>query len=57
MKEISAEIEQHYIGHHLFDWKRPRSVWFGARRSVYIDFGSDSLFRLAVYKRYDEYAL
>lgn len=43
MEEIREEIEQHYIGHHLFDWIRPRSVWFEARAPVYFDFGSNAL--------------
>lgn len=39
--EITEEIRSSYIGHHLFDWKRPRSVWFETKKPVYLDFGTD----------------
>jgi len=54
-EEIQDEIEQHYVGHHLFDWKRPRSVWFDAQKPVYIDFGSDDfVLQLKIYRTYCE---
>jgi competence protein CoiA len=37
-EEISEEINRFYIGHHLFDWKNPRQVWFTAQKPVFIDF-------------------
>ena len=53
--EIQDEIDQHYVGHHLFDWKRPRSVWFNAQKPVYIDFGSDNyVLQLKAYKIYGD---
>lgn len=39
--DIKTEIESHYIGHHLFDWVRPRRVWFESKKDVYLDFGED----------------
>jgi hypothetical protein len=48
-------IEQHYVGHHMFDWIRPRSVWFDATKPVFFDFGqNDLLVRLAIYDTYSD---
>jgi hypothetical protein len=54
-----AQINDAYIGHHLFDWKRPRSVWFESQKPVYFDFGSETAFllRLEVYRMYGDRAL
>ncbi len=49
-EETRERIEQHYVGHHMFDWIRPRSVWFDATKPVFFDFGHDDLLvRLTVY--------
>jgi competence protein CoiA len=54
MTEIQDKIDEDYVGHHLYDWVRPRSVWFEARLSVYIDFGGDLLWHM---QRYDDRGL
>lgn len=52
-EETRENIEQHYVGHHMFDWKRPRSVWFDSTKPVFFDFGHDDLLvRLLVYDTY-----
>lgn len=45
-REIAAEINKNYIGHHAFVWKKPRSVWFEAKCPVYLDFGRKFLWRI-----------
>ncbi len=49
VNEIADEIQQVYVGHHLFDWVRPRSVWFEADKPVYFDFGNGNLWQLLQY--------
>ncbi len=49
-REIQQEIEESYIGHHPFDWKRPHIVWLKAKCPVFIDFGTDILWRLEEYR-------
>jgi competence protein CoiA len=49
VNEIQDEIDNDYCGHHSYSWVRPRSVWFGAKSSVYIDFGGDLLWHLRHY--------
>jgi competence CoiA-like predicted nuclease len=51
MSEIREEIARNFAGHHLFDWERPRTVWFDATAPVFLDFGDDELLWL---KRYDD---
>lgn len=48
---IQNQIDENYIGHHLFDWKNPRYVWFKSEKPVFIDFGEDVLWWL---KKYDD---
>jgi len=40
---MEIEIARNYRGHHLFDWRRPRSVWFDATKAVFIDMGVENL--------------
>lgn len=54
MYEIQEEVERSYIGHHQFDWVRPRQAWLESGCPVYIDFGWPLLVRL---EKYDEYRL
>lgn len=54
MRDIEADIHKHYRGHHLFDWVRPRSVWFDAGAPVFIDDGGSTLLWI---KRYDDRGL
>jgi competence protein CoiA len=49
VNEIQNEIDKDYVGHHLYDWVRPRSVWFESRSPVYIDFGGDLLWHMQRY--------
>jgi len=44
--EIKEEIEEHYIGHHFYDWVRPRKYWYDAKCTLLIDFGDDFLWKL-----------
>jgi competence protein CoiA len=46
VQDIRMEIDKEYVGHHVFDWVRPRSVWHEARMPVYIDFGENLLWRI-----------
>ncbi len=52
--KIQAEIDKDYIGHHLYDWLKPRAVWLEAKALIYIDFGGDLLWLLS---RYDDRGL
>lgn len=47
--EIQEEINKEYKGHHLYDWVRPRTVWYESNTKVYIDFGDEFLWNLQVY--------
>ncbi len=40
-----------YIGHHLYDWIRPHSVWYDSKCRVFIDFGEEVLWELQVFDR------
>ena len=51
MTNISKGIDANYIGHHLFDWKRPRDIWFRATKPVFIDFGGAMLWWLQKYDK------
>jgi competence protein CoiA len=58
MSEIEGQIKEEYIGHHLFDWNHPRTVWYESKKPVYFDFGSaEFLFQLQVYQRYGDWPL
>lgn len=50
VEEIHNEIEQYYAGHHLFDWVKPRTVWYESTMKVLFDFGDDIMWNL---QRYD----
>jgi competence protein CoiA len=47
--KILKEIQSCYMGHHLFLWKNPRNVWFQSKKTVFIDFGGNELWRLMKY--------
>lgn len=49
LTEISAKIDQDYVGHHFYHWVKPRTVWLASRKHVYIDFGDDFLWLLLKY--------
>lgn len=47
--EIEKEVEGDYIGHHLFDWIKPRTNWISSKCDVFIDFGGEVLWKLMTY--------
>lgn len=47
--QIEKHIEAAYVGHHLFDWKRPKAVWYDSTTHVYFDFGDNNLWKLMEY--------
>jgi len=47
--EIEAELNEAYVGHHQYQWVKPRQTWLDATCSVYIDLGDDLLARLETY--------
>lgn len=49
--EICNEIETHFIGHYIYDWIKPRSVWFESKCRRFIDFGDEYLWELIVYDK------
>lgn len=49
IEEIQSELSVSYIGHHQFDWVRPRGTWLDAACPVYIDFHTDLLVKLETY--------
>jgi hypothetical protein len=52
--KIAEQIRANHIGHHLFDWRRSRSVWYLATKPVYFDFHTPELWEL---QKYDERGL
>ncbi len=44
--EIMIEIENNYVGHHLFDWVNARTDWYISKTNVYFDFGDEKLWKL-----------
>lgn len=54
INEIMDDIQANYIGHHLFDWIRPRTVWFNSSVDVYFDFGDSCLWK---FQQYDDRGL
>ena len=46
MADIQHLVDAEYVGHHLYDWLRPRTVWLSSGKSVLIDFGGDVLWEL-----------
>lgn len=50
IQEIQEEIDKNYVGHHYFEWKKPRSVWNESKCPVILDFGGNTLWIL--YNKY-----
>ena len=50
-------IETTHVGHRLFRWRNPRSVWFRATRPVFFDFGGDVMWRLQRFNEHSEHCL
>lgn len=51
---LEERICASYVGHHLFHWQNPRTVWFEASKQVYFDFADQNLYLLC---RYDDRGL
>lgn len=49
-REIQNNIGKHYIGHHSFYWTRPHTAWLEAKCPVFIDFGTDLLWKIEPYR-------
>ena len=47
--DVHNQVLANYIGHHQFQWTRPRRTWFDAKCPVYIDFGEEVLYQLMEY--------
>jgi len=52
--KIAEQVRANHIGHHLFDWRRPRSVWYLSSKPVYFDFHGPEVWEL---QKYDERGL
>lgn len=52
IEDIQMEIDKSYIGHHLFDWVKPRLNWLQHSSKVFIDFGDENLYRIVEYGSY-----
>ena len=48
---IKPKVEASYVGHHLFDWAKPKEVWFYSQCDVFIDFGGKVIWKLMKYGR------
>jgi competence protein CoiA len=49
VNDLKDEINSNYIGHHLYDWVRPRTVWLNSNCRVFIDFDDDEILELQTY--------
>lgn len=56
-EEIEEQILENYRGHHFFEWKRPRDIWFQASSPVFIDFGGSELYRICQYTSSNQYCV
>ncbi|KJV36952.1 hypothetical protein VI08_01780 [Luteibacter yeojuensis] len=43
---IGESFDETYSGHHLVDWKRPRTVWLETTKPTYLDLGDGRVGRL-----------
>lgn len=50
VREIQRQLSQNYIGNHPFHWKRAHAAWMEAKCPVFIDFGSDILWKFERYR-------
>lgn len=49
-RKILKKMNDHYIGHHPFYWQRPHIAWMEAKCPVFIDFGTDLLWKIENYR-------
>lgn len=54
LTEILDKIEESYIGHHFLDWKNSHNVWLSATKPVFIDLGTNDLYRLLIDKEFNQ---
>jgi competence protein CoiA len=52
-RSLYEMVEKNYIGHHLFDWVKPRTVWYSATKRVFFDFDTTYLWELKFYSEQD----
>jgi len=50
---LQQALQQKYDGHYLFQWKKPRTIWYYADKPVVLDFGENGLFRLMQYPKHN----
>lgn len=55
--KIDGIIKSTHVGHFLFDWKRPRYVWFKATKPVYLDFGQGVIWQLMRFNNYSSFCI
>jgi len=55
--KIKELIKTTSVGHFLFEWKRPRYVWFKSTKPVYFDFGKGVLWKLMRFNEYSSFCL
>jgi len=57
--DFEKEIQESYNGHHFFDWKSKRDIWYLSKKPVFIDFGDKFLWELQVYdeENYKQYLM
>ncbi|MFL7024240.1 competence protein CoiA [Enterovibrio norvegicus] len=48
-------LDNNFIGHFGFEWKKPRTVWYAARKPVYLDVGTDLLWQLCRYNDHNRF--
>ncbi|MBK7244429.1 MAG: hypothetical protein IPH98_11300 [Saprospiraceae bacterium] len=51
VNDLKDEINSNYIGHHIYDWVRPRTVWLNSNCRVFIDFEDDGIWELQTYDK------
>lgn len=51
IEELRNEINLNYIGHHLYDWVHPRTVWLNSNCRVFIDFDEEGIWELQTYDK------
>ena len=49
-RTIEQKIEEHYCGHHPFEWKNAHIAWLEASCPVLFDFGGEFLWRVEDYR-------
>ncbi len=54
---IQEFIEATHMGHYLFLWKNPRSVWFTSTKPVFFDFGENLLLELVKFNNCSAFCL